>query len=722
MPGPETVTLASHEQPIGAYPSVPTPGEFALAPGDPFAAGSSKAEAAANDPYMQYIETPTAERAETVPGHNFAEIAAFRDTAIGPEHEAADAAEAAAADPGFYSRPKDVRAFVETIVDEGRVLLKETGINPPYGKIRRRWVGMDKNTPESNERQLPAKAEAEWSQAEVISDINERLQTPMGQRKGSEVTDLSTGEKRKPCIELYCSEEAAAEVSRSLAEQEKGLQQINSLLDLINVKAAEANLELTPEGNIYGARASSMEYVVPEDDQQRLAEKITRALENPDAFYREWVNDEKGGRYELRITDDIARAIIGTGNSIALQSGILGSRVEVEGLKTGGDMTDLYMRTEDVQKREDLAARLQSSSLFSQAISQTNIGYFLQYNQAERVQACVEGIIPEGTELFHSTKRVDDIIASGRFGTRLEAGLMGETETGTHSNLLHFGEVGKINGHYGNDIIGVPIEKIVERAPYIQQENGYEAGRDKYGGPNGSYSQHLGKVELPTTGEGVALVVRQRVAKIKDRFENGVLAQGTNGGANNITFAASREAGSAGQYSFDVEDCSITHIGSRTEETPAMKLLKHQLERAGHSSISPRVVSPNNPHFVEGSNNAIGLYQREGHYASDVAEKTDLHLASPKGIMPDRVVGFAPISTKVLGWSERTMISSGAVTFETKETLRQRGERLSREQMAAAREQNVANLEAEAAARGVTLEAIMQERADKSAQLMNATF
>jgi hypothetical protein len=90
--------------------------------------------------------------------------------------------------------------------------------------------------------------------------------------------------------------------------------------------------------------------------------------------------------------------------------------------------------------------------------------------------------------------------------------------------------------------------------------------------------------------------------------------------------------------------------------------------------------------------------------------------------MPDRVIGFAPISTKVIAWSERYMVTSGAAEFVPKETLRQRGERLSREQMAAAREQNAANLEAEAAARGVTLEAIMQERADKSAQLMNDTF
>lgn len=130
MINPETPTQSRQ---VGEQ--VPLPGEFQLAPGDPFLSEP------VNEPFANYIEAPAARTAETIEGHNLGELAEFRKT-LNPVHEEADKAEAAAVDPGFPSRPEGVQALVETVVDEGRFALEEAGIPSPQKHIRPRWTGM----------------------------------------------------------------------------------------------------------------------------------------------------------------------------------------------------------------------------------------------------------------------------------------------------------------------------------------------------------------------------------------------------------------------------------------------------------------------------------------------------------------------------------------------------------------------------------------------------
>ncbi|QQS70061.1 hypothetical protein IPP75_02910 [Candidatus Saccharibacteria bacterium] len=96
-----------------------------------------KPESAVNE-FVGGIELPAALEAEHIMGHNQEALATFRSQELRPEHEVADAAEAAEADPGFNTRSEGERALLETIIDEGRFVLKGTGINPPPGKQARR--------------------------------------------------------------------------------------------------------------------------------------------------------------------------------------------------------------------------------------------------------------------------------------------------------------------------------------------------------------------------------------------------------------------------------------------------------------------------------------------------------------------------------------------------------------------------------------------------------
>jgi hypothetical protein len=95
------------------------------------------------DQFMEEFNNPdpAVAAAEHAPGHDPEALAAFRAT-LNPQHEAADAAEALAVDPGFEARSNGERALVETVIDAGRFTLEEDGINPPFRKSLRRWTGL----------------------------------------------------------------------------------------------------------------------------------------------------------------------------------------------------------------------------------------------------------------------------------------------------------------------------------------------------------------------------------------------------------------------------------------------------------------------------------------------------------------------------------------------------------------------------------------------------
>ena len=664
------------------------------------------------DPFVCLVEEQAVADAEKPHGHDLEGLAKFRES-LSPAHESDDRAEAARVDPDFDNRTNGEQALIETVVDVGGLVTAADEITTPSGKARRRWIDMGDDLDPQQAHDVTSREYSKdlFTHEAILSDIKDRLKVPMGQRKGSEVVDKQTGEIRKPCIELYCSPEASEEIAAALDRQEEGLQTVTELLDRLEATAHGLDVSQLAEKRSFGsAGLSELAPIVREDIQTDIVGKIAAVADNASSYYREWVKDENGGHYEARVAPDILRAMFGAHNSIALQSGLSGSRVEVEGLEVGGDASDLFYGPDDIAKRDQLVERIKASTIFGDEIYDRDLEIILGYDQTARVEASVESLLPEGSELFHSTKRVDDILASGMFGSRISAGLKHSSETGTHSNLLHFGEAGKINGHYGNQIIGVKIEDIVSQAPYIMQERGYEAGAAH--APAGSFMQHLGKVELSLASDA-ALVVKNRAHKISQRHSNGLIAQGTDGSTNNITFAASQEVKEAGFYSFPTEKCTITTVVPEGEDSPLAEQLLHQGYDWDWVHTHVRSVLSITPNYTGLHPDNLGLFRAESHYAKDVTEKTSLTLPVPAGIMPDKIVGYTPISTKVVSWTESDMTRTGQVDFIAKPTLLQKKD-LERQAEKARQEKVAADAFArEAKSLGVTPDELHEIRAQE---------
>lgn len=120
---------------------------------------------------------------------------------------------------------------------------------------------------------------------------------------------------------------------------------------------------------------------------------------------------------------------------------------------------------------------------------------------------------------------------------------------GDHSNYVHFAEPGKVN-YYGAILLAVPIEEVIAKTPYHQAEAQYKKGgrpintQEKFG----AITVH--PAQLP-------LAASMRLAELNDRFASGLLDETTQGGTNNISFAASTDRKFAGEYGYAFDKLKV---------------------------------------------------------------------------------------------------------------------------------------------------------------------
>lgn len=517
--------------------------------------------------------------------------------------------------------------------------------------------GSDEETIVSADDELFGPAEYLISPEAVLADTTSRLEVPMEKRKGQELTDLDSGDMLRPAIEVYFDESMADEVRKKLQERRVGIAKVNGILDAFDRQGVSIDDKITA------------------DMLQGESDDIVTILAVD-------INDEDlyvpRGLRARRRSEKICE--------ILRNSGVNGANIDTEGQTVGGDVADLYTSLEDISLGESLHARLSALGdefVYKDPMTRENI--------AHRIEAFVDGVIPADSQLFHvmGMPSLEGILQDGQLSTRIEAGAQAAGhEQGSWSNLVHFGEVGKLNSRYGRYAIGIPIETIMATTPFVLQEPEIWSPRSEDPDSNGAtYSQHYGRVRIPTQGADTAAAVTRRRVLLENRYKFGLLLQPSGGDTNNLAFAASLEPSTAARYAYPIDGAtiisSVDHDRYRNNNETFAQILVSHYDR---NDIDFRTVTVDNGSVMmpqlHPKLSETGLSSPSGRGGGHNKAHSDLKLETPGGLLGDELVGFGPIVTRAGAPYERYLhqIEPLGVPTTKRETFVEQKEREANEQ------------------------------------------
>ena len=400
--------------------------------------------------------------------------------------------------------------------------------------------------PLSDEYELVGPPEYAVNPEKVRQDTVDRLELPMDIRKGQEIIDLDTGEVRKPAIEVYFDESMVEEVQQNMQERHIGMQQVEDILDAFEsfgVQFDESQLDI---GRFDDA---------PEHVKDFLSIKV-----NTNQFSSDF-----------------------TTRTTALVAIMRGAHLMPTGIRTedhgiGGDVVDLYTSPDDLDRLDKISDRMDALVPESYKI----VDLPRREIMGARVEACIDAVIPNGEKLVHlvsNNRYFESILRDGRLTPRIHTPYPHEMGASAgHSNLIHFGEAGKINGQYGTRGFAIPIEEIMRQTPYMSQEQQYGSKRED----GGMYAQHYGSIRIPVP-EDAPLAVKRRVAVLRSRHIDGGVMQTNNGHSNNLSFSASLDLETATDYAYDISGATVVAGYKGEDLAPRKKYIEGLLEDYGYS-------------------------------------------------------------------------------------------------------------------------------------------
>lgn len=231
-----------------------------------------------------------------------------------------------------------------------------------------------------------------------------------------------------------------------------------------------------------------------------------------------------------------------------------GHGVNPEGKTEAGTAADLYLDAGDVALAQQIDQLAQQLSGATQGV----------YDRIQaRTATFLANMIPAGTELLHttSTNGLEGIVAQGGLGPRSQFLHGTQAEAKIQGGLVHFTGFGTYASGYGQHTIGIPIDTIIEKTPYLQPEKTFQ-GND--GDRDGLYSQEkMGGIVINDVSSLPALL-RDRLEAVHDTIDtHGLQGVTVNGDFDNFAFAASSDKEAASQYEYSLDDMTIYTPGEQ---------------------------------------------------------------------------------------------------------------------------------------------------------------
>ena len=516
------------------------------------------------------VEDPLRTLAELVPDEELRRIVTTVDSAHEqlPAKQHQEDTELEAGEPKAYSMT--IRGEIdvtpgEPMPENSTVLVPTDGENGVITKVVEVRL-CHETSPSEDASKSWARFEAidtGYTHEQIIEDISDRIMTPTAERSGPGIIIEGFGERRAG-FDIELDDETLADVQGYLLQRLEGIVAVKQIVVMIGEAYRSAvqdqeNLRTSYEDE---GRDVDLNLEIGYDENLSI-EDWTRIMSDSNSFYID------SRTQKPRLHPHLQRRFTRTGG-IFDQFGLSNPDFETVGIQQGGDLIDLYISPDDIAELESIRALMAefSGGLLNDEEA-TALG-LTQDSYVRRYEAFVAMMIPVGAKLMHSTAAISAIAHSGSISGRIGSGI-GDGSfdgvgrggiTGTHSNLLHLAEPGNINGGYGPVLVAVSADKLIDQAPFLLQERMY--GQGKRGWHGILNAARLRRVKIPL-GPDTPPVVVDRVARLKDKHENGFMSQTSQGETNNITFAASLDPSTAGHYNVDIDD---TEIIVKSEQAP----------------------------------------------------------------------------------------------------------------------------------------------------------
>ncbi len=436
---------------------------------------------------------------------------------------------------------------------------------------------------------------------ELEKDTLDRMEIPMSSRRGTEILLEGETEPRRPIMDISLNENDAAAVGEELKRRRAGMIGGMRLLEE----------RLTDDG---------LDKSTLEQQYYELKEVLVRLGVHARSY---------GEKIE----------------------GALGPR---------GEVADLYIGPDDLARYDKLDALLME---LRKRFTNYDVEQSSRPGLAMRVNRLASLTFPTGVELIHRSRSetLPKILRQNQLATRATVLHGTQRRTQLHGAFLHVTPPGSSGEEYGDVMFGIPIDTIFKYSPRLHLESSYNGNSFWDEGKQYSTQEGLGRFTInnPTGEESTPLAFRLALANMHEQIQQGVRPINLEkGGYDNLGFAASGDAETAGKYAYPLNEIRIYSEDPKSIERELMKVPHaNEIYPRVHSTIlrdedgNPR---PYGNRFVETSNftlsnEPITVYAPMLHEDVSFTEDTLLGNQSresqlditPENVSPDAAAQFA---------------------------------------------------------------------------------
>ncbi len=217
-----------------------------------------------------------------------------------------------------------------------------------------------------------------------------------------------------------------------------------------------------------------------------------------------------------------------------------------------GTLPDLFVGEVDIANYNQLQQKLQDV---------IGVDIDMMAELGDRVIGVASNMFAEGTQFMHATRQpaLDAIVNRGGIAPRSMT-LHGTERQGSglHGAYVHLTAPGSVATEYGDVYIGIPVETVMKHSPRLQLESDYASNVFH----RGETKLHQQEVMTDVTFNDPSAAdmpqafrfALDQMAQNKFGLRHTDIGQGQ---YNNFSFAATGEAGSAGNYMYPIDELNI---------------------------------------------------------------------------------------------------------------------------------------------------------------------
>lgn len=337
-------------------------------------------------------------------------------------------------------------------------------------------------------------------------DTIEQFDKSFEQRKGQTIIDEYSGRERRPIMDIQLEGHSSELVAAEIAKRSKGLD--------------EAIVAITQ-------MASKPEY---RKAYEHDANKLDR--------YKDVL-------YDLGVWNRSHGQLLNDGKSVTYR--------DLE--SSGGTVADLYLDDVDIAKYREIDAIInEANGMEVDSVSML----------ADGIANLAAHTFPSGVELIHALPpdSFEAVVRQGAIAPRSQVlhGVKRTTQlNGGFTHMTMPGSAAYEYTHGSATLVGIPIDTVIEKSPYMHLEHDYVGNSfRKKGDEHDSSTQYeMGKMVINDIATAPK-VFQSALHTMHSNLEGGVRASDiAQGKLNNLSFAASNNVETAAAYSYPIDELSI---------------------------------------------------------------------------------------------------------------------------------------------------------------------